>query len=263
MIGLGTAYAGAVLAVSVAFYLALRAWYGLDRGTAGGLTVLGSGLVLLTLGMSGRLGRLDAGVACAAGVLGWWIFESPQGDAGRAHAGEQEGAAPPAPGVDPRGSRDLVLRQIERRADLAVHEADALDNKAGFVLGAASFLLLGVTGLQGIAASHMREMGIIQAVQWLAIGSVVIYLGVAGAALTAYMVHESVILPEPVAFERDYSSAPEEATTAYLIQAQLGAYAANQTIIAKKTRWTLRALRAFLAETVFLALILIAIAVTL
>ena len=98
--------------------------------------------------------------------------------------------------------------------------------------------------------------------QWLAIGSVVIYLGVAGAALTAYMVHESVILPEPVALERVYSAAPEEATTAFLIQAQLGAVAANQTIIAKKTRWTRRALRAFLAETVFLALILIAIAVT-
>lgn len=156
-----------------------------------------------------------------------------------------------------------MLRQIERRADLTVQEADALDNKAGFVLGTASFLLLGVTGLQGIAASHMREMGIVRMVQWLAIGSVVIYLGVAGAALTAYMVHESVFLPEPVAFERDYSAAPEEATITFLIQAQLRAYAANQTIIAMKTRWTRRALRAFLTETVFLALILIAIAVTL
>ena len=45
MIGSGTVYAGAGLAVSVAFYLALRAWYGLDRRTAGGLAVLVFGLV--------------------------------------------------------------------------------------------------------------------------------------------------------------------------------------------------------------------------
>ncbi len=83
MSSLGTAYAGAVLAVSVAFYLAMRARYGLDRWTASGLTGLVSGLVLLILSMSGRL---DAGVAFAAGVLGWWIFESPRRDAGRAHS---------------------------------------------------------------------------------------------------------------------------------------------------------------------------------
>src|SRR5439155_26643910 len=113
------------------------------------------------------------------------------------------------------GSLDLVLRQIERRADLALHEADALDNKAGFVLGAASFLLLGVVGLQGIAASHMMEHDVVHLVQWLAYGAVLIYLGVVSAALTAYMVHESVIAPEPVEFQKTYVAAPRVETKVF------------------------------------------------
>jgi len=42
MSSLGTVYAGVVLAVSVVFYLATRAWYGLDRRQLAGSPGLSS-----------------------------------------------------------------------------------------------------------------------------------------------------------------------------------------------------------------------------
>jgi hypothetical protein len=276
MIGSGTVYAFGVLGASAALYLALRVWAGQSRGVAGGVAILAFGLVVGTLLSAGMVGWLDASVALAGGVPGRWIFEPPHPveansverqptDAASAAVAKSPlvtvDLAGHAPG--PGDSLHLVLHQIERRADLALQEAQALDNKAGFILGAASFLLLGVGGLQGVVASHMMDRTLVHAVQWLAVGSVLIYLGVVSAALTAYMVHESVIAPEPAPFDAAYRALPAEQTSAFLAQALLRSYQANQQIVEKKMRWTRRALRAFLAESVFLALILVAIAVTL
>jgi hypothetical protein len=275
MISSGTAYAFGVLGVSAVLYLALRMWYGRERWAAGWVAILTFGLLVGILLGAGMVTWLDAGVALTGGLLGRWIFEPP-------HHGDQHANAPRANPLDPlaapdslashvqadgdpvsAGSLDLVVRQIERRADLALQEAHALDNKAGFVLGAASFLLIGVTGLQGVVASHMMDRDLVHLVQWLAVGAVLIYLCVVSAALLAYVVHESVIEPEPVGFLERHAAAPTARTQAYLAQVLLRSFQANQQIVEKKTQWTRRALRAFLAESAFLGLILVAIALTL
>ncbi len=275
MIDMGTAYAFSVLGLSTALYLALRVWYGRERQAAGGVAALAFGLLVGILLSASKVNWLDAGVAFTGGLLGRWIFEPPHHVERHAHGketdplamlGEQNRLASLAYAggdPDPDGSLDLVVRQIERRADLALQEAHALDNKAGFVLGAASFLLLGVTGLQGVAASHMMDGAIVHLVQWLAIGAVLIYLSVVSAALMAYMVHESVLEPEPFGFLEQYADASATRTQAYLAQVLLRSYTANHEIAERKMQWTRRALRAFLAESVFLALILVAIALTL
>ena len=169
MIDAGTAYAFCALGVSAALYLALRRWFGRERGAAGGVAILAFGLLVGAMLGASKVSWLDAGVALTGGLLGRWIFEQPHHV--RPHAGAH-GVDPVAAAAEddlaaadaradgaaaPARSLDLVVRQIERRADLALQEAHALDNKAGFVLGAASFLLLGVTGLQGVAASHMMD----------------------------------------------------------------------------------------------------------
>lgn len=275
MISTGTAYAFCVLGASAALYLVLRVWYGRERRAAGDVAVLAFGLLVGLLVGASKVSWLDAGVALTGGLLGRWIFEQPRDVELDADAVQ---AYPPSPLVehgprgsdrhadgepDPDGSLDLVVRQIERRADLALQEAHALDNKAGFVLGAASFLLLGVTGLQGVAASHRMDRDIVHLVQWLAVGAVLIYLGVVSAALMAYVVHESVLAPEPKDLLEQHGSDPAARTQAFLAQVLLRSYTANQQIVERKTQWTRRALRAFLAESVFLALILVAIALTL
>ena len=79
----------------------------------------------------------------------------------------------------------------------------------------------------------------------------------------AYVVHESVIEPEPVGFLEHHAAAPATGTQAFLARVLLRSYEANQQIVEQKAQWTRRALRAFLAESVFLALILVAIALTL
>ena len=275
MISIGTVYAFGVLGVSAALYLALRMWYGRERWVAGGFALLVFGLLVGVLLGASQVSWLDAGVAFSGGALARWIFEPPQRAEQQPHgqpSGDASSLVAPRPmmAIEPAGSDaghdgslSIVVHQIERRADLSVQEAHDLDNKAGFVLGAASFLLIGVTGLQGVAASHMMDREIVHMVQWLAVGAVLIYLGVVGAALRAYMVHESVLEPDPVGFLENHAGAPAEHTTMYLAQALLHSYLANQQIVEKKLRWTRRALRAFLAESIFLVLILVAIAVTL
>lgn len=275
MISAGTAYAFCLLGVSATLYLALRAWYGRERWAAGWIAIVAFGLPMGVLLGVGKVTWLDAGVAFTGGLVGRWIFEPPHHGEQHAHA-QQANSLDPLAALDslavhtqagndpaPDASLDLVVRQIERRADLALQEAHALDNKAGFVLGAASFLLIGVTGLQGVVASHMMDRNLVQLVQWLAVGAVLIYLCVVGAALLAYVVHESVIEPEPVGFLERHASAPMARTQAFLAQVLLRSFLANQQIVEKKTQWTRRALRAFLAESVFLGLILVAIALTL
>ncbi len=271
MISLGTLYAFIVLAISAGVYLALHTWYGRGRGTAGSVSLIAFAVLSGFLLMASAITWLDAGVAFCGGVLGRWIFEPSHAESQSAHDERMRDAhatgdvlaVATLDNAIHQGSVNVVLSQMERRSDLTLHEANALDNKAGFVLGAASFLLLGVTGLQGVAASHSMDRGTVHIVQWLAVGSVLIYLGVVSAALRAYMVHEFVLAPEPITFHDTYMTMSEEHTKIMLARELLVAFVANQKIVEKKTLWTRRALRAFLAETVFLALILITIAITL
>jgi hypothetical protein len=109
----------------------------------------------------------------------------------------------------------------------------------------------------------MMDLNLVHLVQWLAVGAVLIYLCVVSAALLAYVVHESVIEPDPADFLERYAAAPTAQAQAFLAQVLLRSYLANQQIVEKKTQWTRRALRAFLAESAFLGLILVAIALTL
>jgi len=133
----------------------------------------------------------------------------------------------------------------------------ALNARASFILGSASILIGAVTGILGAATNfHPVQRNI---VHWgIAVG-ILIYLVVVYFAWRAYRQDKFKVI-EPFRLT-DYLRFEEYETKRYMIRTRLDNYLIDRDTLARKTGFTALALIALFAEVVWLAILLIVVAV--
>lgn len=161
---------------------------------------------------------------------------------------------PPPP---PYPSVDVIYDEVKAITDGVLDERGALNTRASFILGSASILIGAVTGILGVAAGFRPVQRNI--VHWgIAIG-ILIYLVVVYFAWRAYRQDKFKVI-EPFRLT-DYLPYDEYETKRYMIRTRLDNYVIDRDTLAKKTGFTALALIALLTEVVWLAILLIMVAV--
>ncbi len=163
----------------------------------------------------------------------------------------------PPPSPPPYPSVDVVYDEVKAITDSVLDERGALNTRASFILGSASILIGAVTGILGVAATfHPVQRSI---VHWGITVGLLIYLVVVYFAWRAYK-EDSFEVIKPFRLT-DYLDYQEYDTKRYMIRTRLDNYLLDRDTLARKTGFTVVALAALLVEVVWLALILLVIAI--
>lgn len=159
-------------------------------------------------------------------------------------------------------SLDFIFEQVAASRASLTAQADALDTKAGLVLGSASFLTAGAASLQGTLASRaaahvLLGVRLSAIVPMLTLVTVCIYLFAVFAAWSAYRARVYVVAPAPNHL-LDYLADGENETKLAVTRALVEVYLQQERpMIFYKVRWTRWALSALLIEAIWLATIVI------
>lgn len=155
-------------------------------------------------------------------------------------------------------SLDVILDLTRERLNGQGAQIDALDSKANFVLTAAT-VLLGTALAAQVAISSQSISVFGRAVPRAAalIALVLVYLVVVGMAFQAYDIQQYDQAPEPQKLLKEYLRRPQEETKEDTAIAMAEAFSQNRVRIKRKVRWTRWALKALIAETVVLVIVLI------
>lgn len=165
------------------------------------------------------------------------------------------GPTDPAPAAYP--STDVVYDEVKATTDSVLAERDALNTRASFILGSASILISAVTGvLTAVADPHSPHRDF---VHWAVVVDIVLYVAVVINAGRAY--GENNFKSVNVFQVPNYLGQAEDVTKRSLTATRLVNYTTNRDTLARKTRATVIALGALIAEVVWLAVILIVVAI--
>ncbi len=166
-------------------------------------------------------------------------------------------------------SLDLVYEEVKANEERTSSQAGALDTKSGFVLGSGSLIIAGVASLQGNGSLALKGFTIYGfdgmpfiATSWstivhiLSIPAVLIYLAVIYCAMNAYRVRAVSQVMKPPRLQQ-YLASQEVDTKVSAISTLVDGYDHVQAEINAKIKWTEWSLKAFLVESMFLAVILV------
>lgn len=155
-------------------------------------------------------------------------------------------------------SVDVILDLTRERLNGQGAQIDALDSKANFVLTAAT-VLLGTALAAQVAITSQTINGFGAAVPRAAvlIALVLVYLFVVAMAFQAYGIEQYDKAPDPQKLVDDYLTRLPEETKEDAAIAMAIAFTQNRERIARKVRWTRWALKALVAESVVLVIVLI------
>jgi len=162
----------------------------------------------------------------------------------------------PAPGAH-FYSAGIIYDEIKAITDRLAAERDALNTRASFILGSGSIVVGAVTALLGAVSTVPEPSRTV--LHWGVAGDALCYLVVAYFAGRAYATNKFVALNEQELPTKGLDS--EEETKRFLIGAYLDAYAINEATLLAKEGFLVIALRALIAEILWLGILLIALAV--
>ncbi len=165
--------------------------------------------------------------------------------------------ANPAPEPPHMPSGEVVFDQIVQRTSRLFDERTAQNTRASFVLGSASVFLGIVAG--GFSAFVNTLHAYRGPFIWGLVGEAGLFLAGIYAAGTAYA-DDDVIDIDPASLTAYYERLVEE-TRAYIADALLRAYARDRAILNRKKRRLVVAVRCFLAQIAWLAVLLVVAAV--
>jgi hypothetical protein len=152
-------------------------------------------------------------------------------------------------------SLDFIFEQVTASRASLTAQADALDTKAGLVLGSASFLTAGAASLQGTLASKAAAHAVFgihlsAIVPLLTFVTVCIYLFAVFAAWQGYRTRTYSVTPAPDRLLA-YLTVRDEETKLAIIDALVDVYLPqDRPMLISKVRWTRWAPSALLAEAV-------------
>lgn len=186
---------------------------------------------------------------------------------------------PPPPATDAHAATapetlEIIYQASKDSRAAAAAQISTLDTKASFVLGAASLLASGITGVQATVSGHTNRYYIsgpdghlavtltaADIVHILTIPGAIIYLWVVVYAWRAYRVRKFKTI-DPTKLERYTGTQFKEwRVKKMLIQAMALQYQINQDKIDRKSLAVERALQGLLVEVVYLGFLLFLLAV--
>jgi len=154
-------------------------------------------------------------------------------------------------------SGEIVFDQIVQRTSRLFDERTAQNTRASFVLGSASVFLGIVAG--GFSAFATTLHAYREPFIWGLVVEAVLFLAGIYFAGTAYA-DDDVIDIDPASLTAYYER-PEEETRAYIADALLRAYARDRAVLSRKKRRLVVAVRCFLAQIAWLAVLLVVAAI--
>ncbi len=154
-------------------------------------------------------------------------------------------------------SGEIVFDQIVQRTSRLFDERTTQNTRASFVLGSASVFLGVVAG--GFSALVNTLHAYRGPFIWGLVVEAVLFLAGIYYAGTAYA-DDDVIDIDPLSLTAYYER-PEEETRAYIADALLRAYVRDRAVLSRKKRRLVVAVRCFLAQIAWLAVLLVVAAI--
>lgn len=151
----------------------------------------------------------------------------------------------------PMPSMRLGLDLMRDRLSLQMDQADAIDTKAGFVLGSSSI----VTGV--LVAWHRLPSNAPGIVQWLPAIAIAVYIVVVVLSAFAYFVKKYGVSPDPVKMRDKYVFWKPEEVEDELFHGMVVAYLHNGRTIGTKLHWLQTAFIAFGLQIIVVAAIIV------
>ncbi len=143
-------------------------------------------------------------------------------------------------------SLNIVYDEIKGQMAEQAAQIATLDGKASFILTSASLLTAGATGLQGTVAQHAGSSRWLiplvvranDAVHWLEVAALLVYLGVLVAAWNGYRVRVYHRVPDPKGIHEKYLFDEEDVTKRKLAATMVKSYVDDEKEVKKKVWWT-------------------------
>ncbi len=155
-------------------------------------------------------------------------------------------------------SGEIIFDQIVQRTSRLFDERTSQNTRASFILGSASVFLGVVAG--GLSAFVNTWHAYRWPLVWGLVVEAALFIAVIYYAGTAYA-DDDVIDIDPASLTSYYEH-PQEETRAYLADALLRAYSRDRAALNRKKRRVVVAVRYFLAQIAWLAILLVGAAIT-
>lgn len=163
--------------------------------------------------------------------------------------------------VQVRGpSLDVVYEYVKDQVGVQNDQINALDGKAGFILGSASLLTAGAASFQAVlsdSSSKLLANGLNPFVlQGITVLALVFYLLVVYSSYQAYKLRSYPSVGDVRLLRNKYEAKSVEATKGSLLDTMLIVIQYNHELIDDKANWLQRALILFVIEAIFTCLLI-------